>query len=148
MGIKCEIRDLGWNGICRRMRELDGQSVSVGILKNAGKHNGVDLVDIAAWNEYGTSRIPPRPFMRLSTEKNAKKWANIAKTQVGRVIDGAPVSQAMDFIGSVAKGDIQEVIGDRSLLAANAPSTVRRKKSDAPLIDTGRLRQSVDYRVD
>lgn len=41
-------------------------------------------------------------------------------------------------------GLVQEKIESGSY-EPNAPSTIRKKKSDKPLIDTGRMRQSVKY---
>ena len=44
----------------------------------------------------------------------------------------------------VGVGLVQEKIESGSY-EPNAPSTIRKKKSDKPLIDTGRMRQSVKY---
>ena len=44
------------------------------------------------------------------------------------------------------KGIVQKTIKEGSFVP-NAPSTIRKKGSDKPLIDTGRLRQSVNYHI-
>ena len=59
---------------------------------------------------------------------------------------GSSVEAALNRIGVVAKGIIQEEIRDGSF-APNAPSTIRQKGSAQPLIDTGQMRQSVNYAI-
>ena len=45
------------------------------------------------------------------------------------------------------KKDIKNLFGDRSKLRPNAPSTIAKKGFDAPLIDTGKLQEVIDYEV-
>ena len=129
---------------------LDGRELVAGVLRTAGreKKTGVDLVDVATWNEYGTSRIPKRPFMRIAEMQNRDKWFRLSEKVARNVLQGAmDVNQSLELIGNKIVGDIREVIGDRTLLVPNAPSTIRQKGSDAPLIDTGQLRQSISFEV-
>ena len=140
--------DLGFKAIVKELTKLDGKEVVAGVLRTAGKSadKKTDLVDIAIWNEYGTRRIPSRPFLRIAADKN--DWTKLAQQVGGRVIDGnMAAEQGLDLIGNKMVGDIQQVIGNRSLLAPNAPATVLRKGSDAPLIDTGQLRQAISFEV-
>ena len=146
------VRDIdhGFKAIVRNLKKLDGKEVVAGVLRTAGKSadRKTNLVDIAVWNEYGTRRIPSRPFLRTAADKNQKDWAKLAQQVGGRVIDGTmSAEQGLELIGNKMVGDIQQVIGNRSLLAPNAPATVRRKGSDAPLIDTGQLRQAISFEV-
>jgi hypothetical protein len=46
------------------------------------------------------------------------------------------------------KKDIQSIFGDTSKLASNAPSTIRKKGRNEPLVDTGTLKKKVAYRVE
>ena len=50
----------------------------------------------------------------------------------------------MKEIGAFQKGLIQERIVEGSF-TTNAEATIRKKKSATPLIDTGRMRQSVNF---
>ncbi|SHI61964.1 hypothetical protein SAMN02745671_01175 [Anaerovibrio lipolyticus DSM 3074] len=133
----------------RFTERLSDKELAAGVLRTAGKEKktGADLVDVATWNEYGTKNIPKRPFMRKAASKNGKKWGELSEAVAERVIDGMGVEQAVEVLGNQMVGDIQNVIGDRTLLRANAPSTIRQKGSDAPLIDTGLLRGSIDFEV-
>lgn len=141
--------DLGYRRIVNAMERLDGVEISAGILRDAGTSSrGIPLVNIAIWNEFGTRRIPSRPFVRIASDDNRRKWERLAGECVGRVIDGRSVSTVGATMGEQMKKDIQEVFGDKSRLAPNAPSTIRRKGHDKPLIDTGTLKKSVNYRVE
>ena len=136
--------------LSRCVEDLGGKELAVGVLRTAGreKKTGADLVDVATWNEYGTSHIPKRPFMRIAETQNEDKWFRLAENTAAKVMKGMMSSeQSLELLGNKIVGDIQQVIGDRSLLAPNAPATIRMKGSDAPLIDTGQLRQAISFEV-
>ena len=50
----------------------------------------------------------------------------------------------MKSIGVFQKGLVQAEIVDGDF-EPNAPSTIKKKGSDKPLIDTGKMRQSVNF---
>lgn len=111
--------------------------------------NGVDMCDIAMWNELGTSGvhpIPARPFMRQSVDENEDKIRAYCAQQAKAIARGGTAEEALKKIGIHMKGIVQKTIKEGSF-TPNAPSTIRKKKSDKPLIDTGRLRQSVNYYI-
>lgn len=152
MPVEIRISQKGTNfaALKRNADQLSKKTLAVGVLPSAGKDKdtGADLVDIATWNEYGTSRIPERPFMRIAESKNSESWLKLAEGVAEKIVEGKfSEEQGMELIGNRMVGDIQKVIGDKSQLAPNAPSTIKRKKSDAPLIDTGNLRQSISFEV-
>lgn len=104
------------------------------------------LAEIAAYNELGTSSIPPRPFMRQSFENHEKELQE-ACDQVNAIIsNGGTAENGLDTLGVFVKGLVQEEIVDGGF-EPNAPSTIAAKGSDQPLIDTGNMRQSVNYVV-
>lgn len=142
-------RDLGFNAIIHELKQLDGKEVKAGVLKDAGDNEGVPLVNIAFWNEYGTRRIPSRPFVRIASDENKNKWGNVASDGVGQIIERRiKWRKCCGMVGEQMKGDIKKVIGDKSKLAPNAPSTIRRKGHDKPLIETGLMKSKVDFRID
>lgn len=143
-------RDLGYTSIITGMKSLNNATVVVGVLKNAGKEaDGTDLVDVAVYNEYGTKHIPPRPFLRIATDEHGEDWQDLAEQCVGKIIDGVlDKDRALQIIGLQAQKDVQATIKDSSNFAPNSQKTVDRKGSSKPLIDTGRLRQSIRYRVE
>lgn len=142
--------DLGFRKIVSGLKDLDSVEIVVGVLRNAGKEkNGTDLVEVAAYNEFGTKHIPSRPFIRIASDEHGDEWQDLSEQCVDAIIAGSMgKNQVLNLIGSKAKADIQKVIGDKSKLAPNSDATVLRKGSSAPLIDTGRLRQSINYRIE
>jgi ATP-dependent helicase/DNAse subunit B len=44
--------------------------------------------------------------------------------------------------------DIRKVFGDTSKLKANAPSTIKKKGRNEPLVDSGEMRRRVNFRVE
>jgi hypothetical protein len=140
----------------RMMKDLKKMEVRIGIQqkmvsRKRGKKGGkkssqkdVDLVDIAMWNELGTVRSPSRPFLRDSVDKHTSEIYAMLQRTAKRLAKGESAEDALKRIGVYQKGLIRKEIvnGD---FAPNAPSTIREKGSDRPLIDTGRMRQSVNY---
>lgn len=142
-------RDLGFNRIMRDLQKLDGMEVVAGMLKDSGKaSNGASYVDVATWNEYGTRRIPSRPFIRISADTNKAAWSKMAQQAVNDVIDGDNPREAAQVIGHKMVEDIRKVFGDTSKLKANAPSTIAKKGRNEPLVDSGEMRRRVNFRVE
>jgi len=104
-----------------------------------------DIADIAMWNELGTSNIPPRPFIRQSVDNNASRITAMCKRQLQGITKGTGTAQsAYESLGVMQKGLIQNEILNGGFVP-NAPATIRKKGSDKPLIDTGKMRQSVTF---
>lgn len=141
-------RDLGYNRIMRDLQKLYGMEVVAGMLKDSGKaKNGASYVDIATWNEYGTGRIPSRPFIRISADTNKAAWAKMAQQCVNDVIDGDNPRDAAQVVGHRMVEDIRKVFGS-SELKANAPSTIAKKGRNEPLVYSGEMRRRVNFRIE
>lgn len=115
--------------------------------KTKEKETEADLVDIAAWNEFGTKNIPARPFMRMSVDDNKETINKMCQSQVKRLKDGAAAEDILNQFGVMQKGLIQKKISDGDF-EPNADSTVKRKNSSRPLVDTGVMRNSVNFIIE
>lgn len=141
-------KDLGLKDIMKSLKELEGIVVKVGIQgEDAEKTTkGVSIVHYATENEFGTSTVPARSFIRSTVDDNKgfKEQIDIAFNSVLNKKD-TPYA-AMARVGIIARDDIIAKInlGDRRWPPLS-PLTVKRKKSSKPLIDTGRLKQSITY---
>lgn len=146
--IRISDTDPGFHAMLASLRSLEGKNLKVGVLPSAGRNSeGVDLVDVAVWNEFGTRHIPARPFMRIAADKNENKWNRYAERCVDAALKNrANINNAVHLLGEQVKSDVQRVIGSREL-PANKASTIRRKGSSAPLIDHGDLRRSIGYMI-
>ena len=65
---------------------------------------------------------------------------------VEQVLNGATAKYVLNQMGSYLKGKMQEEITDGEYVP-NAPETIRKKKSDQPLIDSGRMYDGVLYQI-
>lgn len=134
----------------KELEELKSMEVFVGFQagenmeedKDSGKQ--VDMVQIATWNELGTRTSPPRPFLRGSVDDNRDKINSTTASLLQRFIKGDTAESVLKKLGAFAVGLVRKKILDGPWIP-NAPSTIKKKKSDRPLIDTGRMRQSVHY---
>lgn len=163
-------RDLGWKSIVTELKLIDNSFTKVGFPENAapgqpnrkvkGKQissNMSEIATIAAFNEFGTTggmstrsggivlNIPPRPFMSTSFDENVEDLNQIKGVFLGYVIDGTlSVRRALALIGEWMMTKTKKKILDIRF-PANAPETIRRKKSDNPLIDTGQMINTVNH---
>ncbi len=127
------------------LKELARMEVRIGFQQGeAAEEDGTDLCDIAMWNELGTEKIPARPFLRKSVDENTGVINTFLQAQKEDLLRGVSAEQVLKNIGLFQKDLIQEKMTNGSY-APNAVSTILKKGSSKPLIDTGRLRQSVNY---
>lgn len=130
-----------------QIEELKRNQVFVGF--QAGQvadDKGVDMAQIAMFNELGTSTAPARPFLRDSVDENEDVIRDQCGKELKKLTTGATAEAVLKRVGALGVRLVQEKIESGSF-EPNAPSTIKKKGSDKPLIDTGRMRQSVKYVV-
>ncbi|ADP15400.1 hypothetical protein AXYL_02071 [Achromobacter xylosoxidans A8] len=141
--------DKGLDEHVRLARAINGRGVKVGIQAGAGKdpQSGADLLDIAIHNEFGTEHIPARPFVRDFAEKNGDVLGQAMDRMAAAVQDGnMPVDAALDQLGTFAeKHQKAHVQQSKKWAEPNAPATVKKKRSDVPLIDDGLMVGAIRY---
>lgn len=92
--------------------------------------------------------IPARPFIRQPFDKNQEKLKKAAAQLLGHMLDGKITKRtALEVLGDTFLAEIRLAI-ERREFEPNAASTIRKKKSDKPLVgESGRLQQSLKYEV-
>lgn len=151
-GFKTTVTDRGagkvFEAIATLKRSPGGPRVRVGILESAGQHKGAEgrqVIDIAVDNEFGTDRIPERPFMRTAAKELEPEMAALGDKLLAAVIAGTmTVDHALDVIGLKAQAGFKKRLTEGPW-TPNAPMTIAKKGSDRPLIDTGQMRDSIQY---
>lgn len=141
-----KIIDHGLDRMLRQADALNGSGVKVGIQAGSGSQDGVDMVDIAIYNEFGTSRIPARSFMGDAAEKYQQDIGTTMEHLARKVESGASPETALHTLGQWYQAQQQAHIRSGEF-TPNAPSTIKKKGSSVPLIDKGRLVNSVRYEV-
>lgn len=137
-----------WNRIKRVARDYTTK-VEVGYFGNQ-KHSGkrpITMSTLANFHEYGTRKMPARPFIRPALKQNRMKYLKLAGKQITPCIFGRQTTtNVWHLLGAEAVKDIQDYMINGTF-APLKPATIERKGSSKPLIDTGKLRQSITYRV-
>ena len=134
----------------KELRELAELEVRIGYQRGQAAsdddNSRADLVDIAMWNELGTVNIPSRPFMRDSVDKHIPAINHMLAAQKDALLEGATAEKILNTVGLFQQDLIQTEI-EKGDFVANAPSTIKKKGSDKPLIDTGTMKNSVHYYI-
>jgi hypothetical protein len=146
-------KDLGYKKFMNAMKLNAGETAGfVGFLRSSGEHKGdskepTTVAQVAAWNEFGTSRIPERSFMRSTLAEHSKEIKRLIKKVTGASVDGSMTkAKAIGIVcQKIADGIVAKITSN--IPPPNAPETIDRKKSSSTLIDTGQLRNSVDWEV-
>jgi hypothetical protein len=168
-----EVIDLGWDSY---INGLQDSSVDIGILTKDGNEkvsNEFTLARLAAVQEYGvvinvtkkmrkylswkglplknsttTITIPSRPFMRQTFDEQVSELGVfIDKMELGVIEGKFDRNLALEIIGDFHKSEIQKNMTTKGKFKANHPFTIKQKGSSNELIDTGRLVNSMDIKV-
>lgn len=125
--------------------------VDVGVLGEVRTPEGESVAEYGAENEFGslTGNPPKRSFIRDPLTSHQGQIRSQVEPRAGRHLADGKVRQIFADIGLAAEAVIQEAFDTRGggSWPPNAPLTVIRKGSSAPLIDEGLLRRSVSSRV-
>ena len=151
----------------KSLNDLKGKEIEIGVLGNDS-----ELQMIAHVQEYGATItvtpkmrawfayqgyplkasttsivIPERSFLRGGRDKNKGKITNKVKTMLPQALVGkVPINTFLEMIGEEYAGYIQKELRDLKS-PPNSPMTVDKKKSSNPLVDTGRLMNSIRSEV-
>lgn len=111
-----------------------------------GKSERIPVAVVALKNEYGVPErnVPPRPFMAYTFDKCIKKWVRIVQDKLPQNLD---IKETMEIVGQQAVKDMRYTI-EWWQIPPNAPSTIRNKGFNNPLIDTRTMIDSVRMEVE
>lgn len=152
-------RDLGLKALIRELDRGENAYAEAGLFEGE-KHKGSDLTmaQLGAVHEFGggiqhgrsgakTITVPERSFLRRTHDEHGRRYAEILDKAYSRILAGkARVLPALTALGERVASDIRKTI-TAVREPPNAPSTIARKGSSNPLIDTGAMRNWVRSRV-
>lgn len=146
--VEVKINNKGLEKELALMQKMANASVKIGIQSDAGKHkkSGVDVVDIAIWNEFGTDEIPSRPFIRQCFADNQEAVSRRLRQVVNRVAKGGDLKNELSRMGQWYENKQKHTL-KKYPWEPNSKATKKRKKSSRPLIDTAQLVNSIRYEV-
>lgn len=124
-----------------------GKVVTVGIHEGAPQPENGDLnmATLGAVLNFGTQdgHIPERPWLEPGIQASAQE---ISDTIADAIEGGKDLDGTLEMVGVVASGGVRQYMTDLKT-PPNAESTIKRKGSANPLIDTGALRASVTHAI-
>lgn len=137
---------------------VEKQRILMGVPKDTSENREIDdenepinNAELLAIHEHGTidGRIPARPLLEPVIEqekeyikKSFQKYISLINNN-----EGSKAELVLDQLAIYIEGKLVEYF-DKNDWVANAPSTIARKGSARPLIDSGDLRRSLRAFVD
>jgi hypothetical protein len=136
---------------------LKKHEVCIGIPESTAKRNDnkgtpVNNAELLFIHTNGSpvNGIPPRPVLEPAIKKNQERVSNNLQKAVDAAVEGRQkdIMSALEMAGMDGQNIARAFFTDSDNgFAPNDPSTIKRKGSDKPLIDTGEMRKSITYVV-
>ncbi len=131
-----------------------GSRVHLGVLAGKTAREGEELnnAEIGAVHELGSqeSHIPQRSFLRMPIQhKLPEKIKKIKAAKFAQLIIDQGIEAGLKTLGVIGEQVVDEAFASRGFgqWKENAPYTIAKKGSDAPLIDKAFLRKSITSKV-
>jgi hypothetical protein len=145
------VQDTGGAGVralAERLKAAARSRVLIGVPAGKAEPEGTSMALVAAATEFGTPTAPERPFLRPGVRGSLPLVRQVARHDLPAVAEGRmQVEATLDRMGHAAEGEVKRYMTGPNF-APNAPSTVKRKGSSQPTIDSGALRQGVTHIVE
>lgn len=115
----------------------------VGIIEPMTYPDGESVAEVGYWNEYGTDKIPPRPFFRTAVENNRDKLGPMFVRAVQKHDPETAMRMVCEHMVDELKTSVLTWTDP-----PNAPSTVKSKGYNSPLRGPDKLlRNSFIYEI-
>lgn len=124
---------------------LENYGVEGGYFENSLTEDGESLAQVAFQNEMGRDGEENRPFMSRAAVELEKEAVALYQKEAKKT--GYTAEKMMKKMGLLIIAAIKKQIRTaKSWARPNSPETIEAKGSDAPLVDTGFMLKSPDYR--
>lgn len=149
--MEIKVIDRGFDKYKKTIEELNSKQIQVGMFAKVGDK----VLTKAIVNEFGTTKagkngnitIPERSFIRSTYNRQYKKVAKRFDQIFVSISKGNyNIISRLKLIGLEQESETKKTITDMST-PANAESTIAKKGSSHPLIDTGEMRSKISHQV-
>lgn len=153
--IKSVVKDFdrGFTNLGKVLAAARDMRVKVGIIggeKDERTDGELTNTEIGIVHEFGAPEagIPERPFIRPTLEVHGHEYRKMIRDGLAsKVLKGQMTAERLfNIVGMKAAADIKARIRE-GIDPPNADSTVERKGSSTPLVDTGQLINSISWEV-
>ena len=129
----------------------DTKIINVGVI-GGEQQDGMSLASIGSVQEFGliTRNIPKRSFIKEPLLAHLGERIKRQKNKIKQYLFvDKKLDEAYNLMGNTAVSIIIQSFRNKNdgQWKPNAPSTIRKKGVDNPLIDTGRLRRSITFKL-
>ena len=141
-------RDNGYAALIARLDAAKRLAVSVGVHESEGSASvgALTVAQIAEINEFGLGP-PARPAITGWAESRRESAPREIRDRMAAALKArVSVAQALDQLAQFYAGEVQTRISGGTP-PPNAASTIARKGSSTPLVDTGTFRASIRGKV-
>lgn len=153
MPIKITADTSGWDKIKKNLLQANKESLKVGFFDDryGPENDNLPVATVARFMEEGDPvKYPPRPFIRVGFLPRLKsaEYIPLFQNAITSVLEGkATFKQAYTKMGPVlVKGLQNEIISWDT--PPNSARTIAEKGFNDPLINTGKMLESVDFKVE
>lgn len=138
----CELKDLGWNKIKKQLKNFAKTELTIGL----HEEQGIRSAQLALYQEYGTPRIPERPFQRFTFSTYLPKTKIKLSENLNAIYQGKEIFSELSKTGNWYRIQMKTVVKDWSD-PPNAEATIERKGFNDPLLWGGQMYSAINYRV-
>jgi hypothetical protein len=125
------------------LKGFEGLQAKVGWFETDQYPEGTPVAYVATIHEFGTSRIPARPFMRPAVADHGGQWIKQLASGAKAALRGSTTPAAvLELVAVGAAGNVAEKIAAVTSPPLS-PITIARKGFATPLVESGRMGQSV-----
>lgn len=146
--------------IAEEMSYLNSHMVEIGILGEDKERKPDDpkkrttILEYAVYNEFGTSKIPARPFMRTAIEENKVSIRKTVDKCLEKILHGRMTGEtALKIIGETVRGHIIETIKEANRWAKPLDSKTLKAKlkrgsnNNKTLLEDRFLIRAIRYKI-
>jgi len=134
-------KDMGFRAFASDVKKLAQKRTTIDV--------GIFVRNVAAYalaNEFGTSKIPSRPWFRNTIDANRPKYVKMMRAAGLRVGKKLALADALIPVANEMRNDLIKAIQSwRS--PPNSPRTVAKKGFNAPLVMTGQMQRVLTWLV-
>jgi hypothetical protein len=148
MGVEIIDIDNGFDDFFDKIETLTKMDAEVGYQQGESEEDGIDLAKLAIIHELGEGQTA-RPFMRDSFDNNEQEIGDMGVKLADKYLDDKIDAElALEVWGDFYRNTMMNGVVTRELgLADNEQSTIDRKGSDTPLIDSSRMINGATVKV-
>lgn len=127
-------------------------SGKAGEIHPASEGKSITYLMLGMIHEFGsfTRNIPARSFLRMPIETKKQELVKLLQSdRVKLMVQEKRIKAIYTWLGIIGEGIVQRAFasGGYGKWEPNAPATIRKKGSAAPLIETGEFRKAVGSEV-